>query len=298
MANKKNEPSNSLVIQSNKLINARYEMTAFQKKVVLYLISQIQPDDEDFKTYTLNVKDFVSLTESKSKMLYNKLRKETKSLISKVYEIDEPDRLLQISMLSSAQYIKGKGMIRVSFDPNLKPYLLQLKKHFTIVPLKYVLGFKSIHSIRIYEMLQQFKGTGFLIIKLNELKFKLGLENRYRDYNTFKQRVILQAQKELSKTDMAFVFEEIKKGRKVETLKLKLQPITETTITSEQEQTINKLVNDLEITTKQAKSIVIKFSHTEIMKTVYDIKTAYRDGKIRTNIAAYTVGVFNKKSEN
>ena len=49
-----------VAVQSNALINARYEMTAFQKKILLYIISMIQPNDEDFKTYSIHVKDFVS----------------------------------------------------------------------------------------------------------------------------------------------------------------------------------------------------------------------------------------------
>ena len=59
-----------VAVQSNALINARYEMTAFQKKILLYIISMIRPDDEDFKRYQIHVKDFVSDTDYKSKMLY------------------------------------------------------------------------------------------------------------------------------------------------------------------------------------------------------------------------------------
>ena len=295
MQTKKRTSNKRIAIQSNKLINARYEMTAFQKKIVLYLISQIEPDDEAFKTYTIYVKDFISITESKSKMLYSKLRKETKALISKVYEIDEPERLLQISMLSSAEYLKGKGMIKVSFDPNLKPYLLQLKKQFTVVPLKDILGFRSIHSMRIYEMLQQFKSTGLLVVKIEDLKYRLGVENKYSDYNTFKKRVIEQAQKELADTDMTFTFEEIKEGRRVARIKFKLRPIKEIATSENQEQLMAKLVNDLSLTPLQAKKVVLNLSPSEILKNMYNIKAAHRDGKIRTNLAAYAMGVFNNR---
>lgn len=284
-----------VAVQANALINARYEMTAFQKKILLYIISMIQPEDEDFKTYSLYVKDFVSNTDYKSKMLYGKLRQETKSLIGKVYEIEEPDRLLQISILSEAIYIKGKGIIEVRFTPALKPYLLQLKKHFTATPLKYILSFRSVHSMRIYEMLQQFKTTGFFVEKVQALKHRLKIEHKYQSYSAFKKYVIMQAQKELARTDMAFSFKEIKAGRKIDRIEFRITPLQDIPITTEQEQLIIKLHNDLQLSSLQAKRIVIMALPLDIHKTIYDIKTAQREGRIKTNIAAYAMGVFKKK---
>jgi plasmid replication initiation protein len=284
-----------VAVQSNALINARYEMTAFQKKILLYIISMIQPDDEDFKRYQIHVKDFVSDTDYKSKMLYGKLRQETKALISKVYEIEEPDRLLQISILSEAVYIKGKGLIEVRFTPALKPYLLQLKQHFTATPLKYILSFKSVHSMRIYEMLYQFKSTGFLVEKVEKLKYRLKIEAKYESYSAFKKYVIQQAQKELEQTDMAFTFKEIKNGRKIDRIEFTIRPLTEVAINTEQEQLVTRLVNDLRLSPLQAKKIVVMVLPADIHRTIFEVKEAARDGKIMTNIAAYAIGVFRKK---
>lgn len=292
---KKNSSKQQVAIQSNALINARYEMTAFQKKILLYIISMIQPDDEDFKQYTINVKDFVSDTDYKSKMLYGKLRQETKALIGKVYEIEEADRLSQISILSEAVYLKGKGTIQVRFTPALKPYLLQLKEHFTATPLKYILSFKSVHSMRIYEMLHQFKSTGFFVEKVGKLKYRLKIEDKYESYSAFKKYVLKQAQKELEQTDMAFTFKEIKNGRKIDRLEFTVKPLAEIPVEAKEEQLILKLVTDLRLSPLQAKRIVIMVLPMDIHRTVYEIKEAYRDGKILTNIAAYAIGVFRKK---
>ena len=300
--NSKNKPKNiikprkqQVAFQSNALINARYEMTAFQKKILLYIISLIQPNDEDFKLYQIHVKDFVSETDYKSKMLYGKLRQETKALIGKVYEIEEPDRLLQISILSEAIYIKGKGLIEVRFTPSLKPYLLQLKEHFTATPLKYILSFKSVHSMRLYEMLHQFKVTGFFVERVERLKYRLKIEDKYASYSAFKKYVLQQAQKELEQTDMAFTFKEIKKGRKIERIEFRIKPIHEIPVKAEQEKLITKLVIDLRLSPLQSKRIVIMVLPADIHQTIYEIKEAYRDGKILTNIAAYSMGVFRKK---
>ena len=289
------QKANKIAVQSNALINARYDMTAFQKKILLYIIAKIQPDDKDFQDYTINVKDFVEDANYKSKMLYDKLRKDTKALISKVYEIEEPDGLLQVSILAKAKYMKNKGQINVSFAPDLKPYLLQLKEQFTSTPLRYLLNFKSVHSIRIYEMLQQFKSTGFFVIGIEDLKYRLSLEDKYQTYTLFKRRVIEQAQKELQYSDMAFEFKEVKQGRKITRIEFRIKPIHEIKLNEKQTQVAKKLELDLFLTTSQAKKVVLFVPEKEIYKTIFDIKSAQREGRIRTNIAAYSYGVFKQK---
>jgi plasmid replication initiation protein len=216
-------------------------------------------------------------------------------LIGKVYEIEEADRLLQISILSEAVYIKGKGIIEVRFTPSLKPYLLQLKQHFTATPLKYILSFKSVHSMRIYEMLHQFKSTGFFVEKVQKLKYRLKIEDKYASYSAFKKYVLEQAQKELEQTDMAFTFREIKNGRKIDRIEFSIKPLKEIPIKEGQAQLIAKLVTDLRLSPLQAKQIVITVLPTDIHQTLYEVKEAHRDGKILSNIAAYAMGVFRKK---
>ena len=290
-----NQKTKKLAIQSNALINARYDMTAFQKKILLYVIAKIQPNDKDFQNYTINIKDFVADADYKSKMLYEKLRKDTKALISKVYEIEEPDGLLQVSILAKAKYIKNKGIIQVAFAPDLKPYLLQLKEHFTATPLRYVMGFKSTHSIRIYEMLQQFKSTGYFTVSIAELKYRLNLEKKYKTYTLFKRRVVEQAQKELTHTDMAFTFKEINKGRKIERLEFTVKPIEEIPLNELQQKIIQKLKTDLFLSNIQARKIVLHVADKEIAKTIYDIKSAQREGRVLASLGAYTFSIFKKK---
>ena len=284
-----------IAVQSNALINARYDMTAFQKKILLYIIAKIQPDDKDFQNYTINVKDFVDEADYKSKMLYEKLRKDTKALISKVYEIEEPDGLLQVAILAKAKYIKNKGQIQVAFAPDLKPYLLQLKEQFTATPLRYVMSFKSAHSIRIYEMLQQFKSTSYFIVSIEELKNRLSLENKYKTYTLFKRRVIEQAQKELEHTDMAFSFKEIKKGRKVERLEFRVMPIEKMELDQYQNELAQKIQTDLLLSRNQSRQIVFQVAQKEVMQTMFDVKSAQRAGKIQTNLGAYAFSVFKRK---
>jgi hypothetical protein len=80
-----------------------------------------------------------------------------------------------------------------------------------------ILPLQSSYSIRIYELLKQYEKLRERSFQLSELREKLGIEDtEYSLYGNFKQRVLLQAQKELVKiTDITFEFKEKKLGRRV-----------------------------------------------------------------------------------
>ncbi len=207
------------VVKSNKLVEAKYKLTLNEQRLILLMVSMIKPEDEDFKNIRIRIQDLKEILDLQRKDLYEEVPEITKRLMSRVLEIKdiEEKRLLQISWLSSAEYLFGEGVVELSFDPKLKPYLLKLKEAFTIYNLQSVIKLRSSYAIRFYELLKQYEKIGSRKFKLNELKDILGIgKKEYKLYGDFKRRVILPAQKELKeKTDIYFEFEEIKKGRKV-----------------------------------------------------------------------------------
>jgi hypothetical protein len=208
---------NNLVRKSNYLIEASYKLSLVEQRLIMVLASMIKASDAEFKKYPLAIKDFATLLELKNRDEYSHLKGITKRLLTRAFSMKLPDALLQIGWLSSAKYLEGKGVVELCFDPELKPYLLQLKERFTSYKLKNVIQLKSSFSIRIYELLKQYEKVGertFLLEKLREL---LGIEpTQYKLYGDFKRKVILVAQHELGeKTDISFEYEEIKIGRSV-----------------------------------------------------------------------------------
>lgn len=213
--------SNYIVTKSNKLICARYDLSAQEQKIILTLASMVQPKDEEFKPYKFKIQDFIKLLNIKDQSKYKEIPFLTKELMKKVFEIKEGNKIIQLSWLSSAKYEIGSGVVELCFDPNLKPYFLHLKEMYTTYRLENILGLKSKYSIRIYELLKgscfKSKKYGYVEFDLQELKTIIGANtNSYKTYSNFKNRVLLKAQEELNKkTDIIFKFEEIKKGRKI-----------------------------------------------------------------------------------
>ncbi|OKO92100.1 MULTISPECIES: replication initiation protein [Geobacillus] len=215
---------NNAVTKSNALIEANYKLSTLEQKIILYLISQIHKDDDDFKMYKLPIQEFSELLGYRGSPKYTELREITKNLMRKVLEIREGQKLKQMSWVSYVEYDAHSGYVSLAFDPRLKPYLLQLKREFTTYRLKNVMELKSSYSIRMYELLKRWQYMGEVVIQLDDLRMMVGVGDKYSEYHNFKKRVLTPANKEISeKTDITFVYKEIREKRKVVALRFQIK---------------------------------------------------------------------------
>jgi len=219
--------SNHAVIRkSNSLIEASYKLSVNEQRLILMLASSVKSEDKDFCPYRIAIKDFASLLDLKNKNVYQDVEELVLGLREKTVTIFLKDSVLHTGWLSSIEYFTGEGIIELSFDPKMKPFLLELKERFTSYKLKQVIQLRSSFSIRIYELLKQYERMKERTLELSRLRELLGIEkNQYELYGHFKSRVLLWAQAELAaKTDIAFDFEEIKVGRSVKKIRFIIRP--------------------------------------------------------------------------
>jgi plasmid replication initiation protein len=204
-------PSSLIVTQSNRLVEARYNLPLGEQRLILTMISRIQPDDEDFKEYRINVREFAGFLGIDKNSAYREFDKITTTIMTRVLIFEEFDGPLKVGWVSSAKYIRQEGAVLLCFDPKLKPYLLQLKGNFTSSKLDMLLSFKSQYTMRIYNLMKQYEGLGEREIEVDLLREILGLrENQYKRYNDFKKDILVSTQKELAiKGDIYFEFDEI-----------------------------------------------------------------------------------------
>ena len=218
--------SKELIVKHNKLIEANYKLTLQEQKLILTLAREITKEDNNFKKCVFTVEQLSDILGLEKKGYYSELKEITKSLISRVIQIKEPDGLLQVSWLNSAKYYDNKGIVELSFSNDLKPYLLQLGEHFTKLDFSQIVALNSVYAIRIYELCKQYEKLKERTMELRELRKVLGAneEKSYEIYNRFKVKVLSVAEKEINKkTDLNISFEEIKTGRKVTSIKFLIE---------------------------------------------------------------------------
>jgi plasmid replication initiation protein len=207
------------VVKSNDLVEARYRLSLQESHVVLWLLNQIKPDDEDFKSHQLKVVDFAKMAGLRVDSQYDELQKTTLRLMQRVMRIRDlrEKKLIQVSWLSSAVYEDGKGYVSLEFSPQLKPYLLQLKSQFTKINIADTMKFKSIYTVRVFELLIQYESIGKRTTSIEDLRAWCGVKKGdYELYANFKRDIINRAKAEInSKTEYEINYKEIKGSRKV-----------------------------------------------------------------------------------
>lgn len=218
---------NELVVQHNNLMEARYRLSLQEKRLVIWLTSQIQQTDDDFKEHVLSIKEFAELTDVRGDRLYSELQAITRRLMQRIisiYPIGE-DRLIQVAWLGAADYKFDKGTVSISFHPHLQPFILNLKSHFTALNLSDLIGLQSVYSIRIFELLKQYESIGKREISLKDLREYCGISSdKYKKFNDFKKRIVESAKKEINeKTDISISYEEVKNSRKITSIKFSIK---------------------------------------------------------------------------
>lgn len=215
------DASSALIVKSNDLINAEYNFSKIEMRIMYLMARQVQAGDEDFKTYTLRIQEFKNDLNIRSNALHERLEHIVERMIKRVIKIRSADGdLTQFPLIVRANHRNRKGIIELKFSPDLKPHMLQLGRKFTSFYDHNVMILPSTYSMRIYEFLKQFESIGWREMTIDEIRTKLEITDKYNSYNMFKKKVILKAQKDLSEhCDISFTFREIKQGRKVVALR-------------------------------------------------------------------------------
>lgn len=284
--------SKSLVVKDNKLINAHYSMSVLEMRLFLAMVVQVHKDDKDFKTYKVRVRELMDAGGGMSENIYHRLDVITDQLIKRYMRVPlDEGGFTKIGFVSKVEYKKRKGMVELRFDPDLKPYLLQLKEQFTIYDIRNVLSLQSSHSVRIYELLKQFERIGERTIEVERLKEMLGLIGKYRSYNYFKKRVILQAQLELQKKcDISFEFEEQKEGRRVFSIRFiihKQKAGKERVETGLDQPEMILALKEMGLSPTLSEEFARALPAAEIERAILYTRKQYEEGKIKSSVAGY-----------
>lgn len=304
-----NKKKSHLVVQSNKLIEARYSLTLGEQRLILAMVSMIHPDDADFFDYEISMKNLSELLNIDLKSSYREADKITERLMERILHIQKPNGgLLKIHWVSSVLHEDGR--IVLSFDPKLKPYLLRLKSEFTKYSIVIAAHFQSIYSIRIYQLLKQYKKIGFREFRVDDLKKILGIKsNQYPVFKDFYRRVINQAKKEFErkddagnhKCDLTFELEKIREGRRIARLKFiiieqeyhEVAPAVVPDADEQQEsgpqppETVKDRLIYYGISAKQADRFIEQMGEDDIQEVLTYYADLLKAGKVKNTHGAY-----------
>ena len=214
--------------KNNKLNNANFgDFTHNDYQVFLHLVSKIGGVDEFGKylqpeqlkrEHILTAKDFSDVFNTDIHNTYRILNKACRKLMKTDLTLhrNESLELWQINVCSMAKYNKKEGCITIEFTDRIMPYLSQVRQKFVLYNLKEIANFNSLYTTRLYELIQEFKDTGYMLKSVEKLRDIFAVGDSFKLYSDFKKRTFDHACKEINNNhELNLGYEEIKEGRKV-----------------------------------------------------------------------------------
>lgn len=292
------------ITKSNALIEAGYRLSITEMQVVLYGISLINPISNEFpREYKIDIARFAELFDRQHGEIYSDIKDAIKRRFWErdfSYQ-DENGKTVTCRWLSRIIHEDKSSYIKIKFSEDVQPYLCQLKKNFTTYYISQISKFKSIYSIRLYELsimkIKQNKGIKISFsLKLEELKEMLDLNDLYSRFYNFKLRVLEPAKKEINKhSDIKFNYEITKEGRSEYIIKF-TSAYKEGTKSSAKMISENKIkvsLKTLEEAQRINSSLQARLDIYEVEQQFYQF--AQKKGEQITNVDAAFLGFLKKK---
>ncbi|EPY98808.1 replication initiation protein [Mannheimia haemolytica] len=208
--------TNLVVVKANSLIEASYRLSIDEVRILALTIGTMDPMSNQ-KIFDFTVADFVrEFPEISMDNAYKQIQAAIKRIYERSVRTEDSNGVTEFRWVSSRTYFKKEGRFRIAMTDEVMPYLTQLKGQFTQYQLKNIAYFNSVHSIRIYELITQYRNVGSREITVEDLKKWLQVEDKYPRFNSFNQRVIEPAITEINERSDLFVdIEQIKRGRSI-----------------------------------------------------------------------------------
>lgn len=191
------------VVTANDLIKGKQKMTLQESKLLYIAISQVVKEDKDFKTYTTTIPALAEFLEISPDNLYRDIDKITDNLLQRFVKIKiGKNKWKKFQWVNRADYDNGVLTLKLSDD--IKPYLLELEKHYSQFLLGTMIMFRSYYASRIYQLLiceMRNREKCELTLTIEELRDFFQTGKKYPLAKDLIKRTVLLAKEEINDPD-------------------------------------------------------------------------------------------------
>ena len=214
----------AIATQSNGLIEASYKMSVPAKRVMLLLLSQIHPGQRDVHhKIRIEAADYAEKTGLSFQQSYQDIKKgalELQKTIITTRDI-KAKTTEHCVVVSWVKYHENEGWLEATFTQWIAPYIHHLAKiGYTTIAVNDALRFRRFYTIRLYELLMQFKSIGIRYITVDDLRIKFDIiPEKYKKFSDFRKWVLEPSIKEINeKTEWTAEYKTKKTGRNITSL--------------------------------------------------------------------------------
>ena len=201
--------------------NAGNSLSVTEEKVLAYLISKIRPESTSLEPVEMDIKTFCEvcgLGKGSTDNCYPQVKAAVDKLARRVMWLydDSTKSETTVRYIDRVTMYKRSGRIRISFDPMLEPYLINLAGNYFQFSYHNILAMSSKYSIQLYKLLKSYYfRCPSLRISIEELKASLDA-TKYVKISHIKEKVIEPALHDINAySDLSVTVEYEKTGRSI-----------------------------------------------------------------------------------
>lgn len=232
--------SSDLVVKSNRLNMAIQNLTLPELRIIQLAIVDARETGKGLHTDTplrIDALRYAEAFNTTRQNAYILMKQSENRLFNRMFTFtDKDDKPIKSRWVQDVRYLDDEGSIEICFTRSVVQAITRIdgaEEFFTQYLLSQTANLDSVYSVRLYELLAQWKSVGKTpIFELQMFRKQLGIkESEYKIISNFKMRVLDLAVNEInSKTDLEILYIQEKKGRLIHGFKFSVKvKKTETT---------------------------------------------------------------------
>ena len=222
----------NLVVKTNQLNSALQNLSLPEIRIVQLAIVDARETNTGLSTdkpLRIDALRYAEMFGTTRQNGYKRMKDAEETLFNRRFSyIDDDGKVIKSRWIQQVRYLDDEGSIELVFTLAVVNGISRIdgaEDFFTSYLLEQTASMDSIYSVRLYELLVQWKAAKQTpMFELEKFRDQLGVEvNEYKAMCDFKKRVLLVAIDEINeKSDIKISYEQVKKGRSIAGFKFKV----------------------------------------------------------------------------
>ena len=265
------EMANDLVVKSNRLNMAIQNLTLPELRIIQLAIVDARETGNGLSTDTplrIDAMRYAEAFETTRQNAYNRMKEAEETLFNRRFTfLDSEGKTVKSRWIQRVRYLDDEGAIELAFTLDVVKGITRLdgaEEFFTQYLLSQTSNLNSVYSVRLYELLIQWKtAVKTPVFELSLFRGQMGLnDGEYKAMNDFKKRVLDLAVKEINeKTDLTVSYTQEKKGRLIHGFKFTVKQKEKTKKEVKTDRDNNTLDMFYKMTDKQIDTFATKLAN-------------------------------------
>ena len=222
----------NLVVKTNQLNSALQNLSLPEIRIVQLAIVDARETNTGLSTdkpLRIDALRYAEMFETTRQNGYKRMKEAEETFFNRRFSyIDDDGKVVKSRWIQQVRYLDDEGAIELVFTLAVVNGISRIdgaEDFFTSYLLEKTANMDSIYSVRLYELLVQWKAAKKTpMFELDKFRDQLGIEpSEYKAMCDFKKRVLQVAINEINeKSDIKISYEQVKKGRSIAGFKFKV----------------------------------------------------------------------------